>query len=139
MKDQTSNFERYLSMCTFKLVDVTFQLNSLYLQLCSLILIVHLHQSQKYICGRNKGLSMIKHNSKNDIPCECVSGGIFVLRVAHHTCIKFLKSKRNSLLLKKQVTCSRYECPNSKRHMIFLVKIWLSKIISVTYIKIRRI
>ena len=35
-------------------------------------------------------------------------------KVAHHTWIKFLKSRRNSLMMKNKVTYDRYECTNSK-------------------------
>ena len=36
------------------------------------------------------------------------------IKVAHHTWIKFLKSRRNSLMMKNEVTYDRYECTKSK-------------------------
>ena len=32
------------------------------------------------------------------------------IKVAHHTWIKFLKSRQNSLMMKTKVTYDRYEC-----------------------------
>ena len=40
-------------------------------------------------------------------PCQ-------IFFVAHHTWIKFLKSRRNSLMMKNKVTYDRYECTKSK-------------------------
>ena len=36
------------------------------------------------------------------------------LKVVHHTWIKYLKSRRNSLMMKNEVTYDRYECTKSK-------------------------
>ena len=50
-------------------------------------------------------------------PCRQVhrflSEIILVIKVAHHTWIKFLKSRRNSLITKNKVTYHRYECTKS--------------------------
>ena len=40
-----------------------------------------------------------------------------LFKVAHHTWIKFLKSKQNILIMKNEVTYDRYECPKSKWHI----------------------
>ena len=42
--------------------------------------------------------------------------------VAHHTWIKFLKLKQNSLIKKNEITNNSYEYPKSK-HYNFLAKI----------------
>ena len=48
------------------------------------------------------------------------SSGYFYLKLAYHTCIKFLKSRRNSLMMKNKVTYDRYECTKNKWKIIFL-------------------
>ena len=50
----------------------------------------------------------------------------FLFKVAHHTWIKFLKSRRNCWIRKNEVTYDRYECTKSKWKFIF-GKILLSK------------
>ena len=37
-----------------------------------------------------------------------------IFKVAHHTWIKFLQSRRNSLKMKNKVTYDKYECTKSK-------------------------
>ena len=41
------------------------------------------------------------------------------LKVAHHTWIKFLESRRNSLIMKNEVTYDIYECTKRKWKIIF--------------------
>ena len=64
-----------------------------------------------------------------------------LIKVAHHTWIKFLKSRRDSLMMKNEVTYDRYECTKRKwNNNHILVKILLWKLISVTFNKsLRRI
>ena len=48
----------------------------------------------------------------------------WMIKVAHHTSIKFLKSRRKSLMMKNKLTYDRYECTKNKwKIFFFLVKI----------------
>ena len=48
---------------------------------------------------------------------KCMSLTCF--KVAHHTWIKFLKSRRNSLMMKNEVTFDRYECKKANEKSFF--------------------